>query len=170
MRGQRASLVFGNHSVPVEVIPGRDRATVRTGDGEITLTIRALGDGIYAVTCDARRMIVHHATDGSLHYLHVGGEVYTFQRGSDEGVRRAAAARQHDLRAPMPGVVTQILVREGQAVPAGEPLFVLEGMKMETVIRAAVSSRVSRIHVAPGAQVDGGAIVVEVENLPEGPS
>lgn len=170
MRGQRASLVFGSHSVPVEVIPGRDRATVRTGDGEITLTVRALGDGIYAVTCDARRMIVHHATDGSLHYLHVGGEVYTFQRGSDEGVRRAAAARQHDLRAPMPGVVTRILVREGQAVPAGEPLFVMEAMKMETVIRAAVSSRVVSIRVEPGTQVDGGAVVVEVEDLPEGPS
>lgn len=70
----------------------------------------------------------------------------------------------------MPGVVTRILVREGQAVPAGEPLFVLEAMKMETVIRAAVSSRVARIRVEPGTQVDGGAVVVEVEDLPEGPS
>lgn len=102
MRGQRASLVFGSHSVPVEVIPGRDRATVRTGDGEITLTVRALDDGIYAVTCDARRMIVHHATDGSLHYLHVGGEVYTFQRGSDEGAGAPLPAASMTYARPCP--------------------------------------------------------------------
>jgi pyruvate carboxylase subunit B len=69
----------------------------------------------------------------------------------------------------MPGVVTHILVTEGQVVAAGEPLFVLEAMKMETVIRAAAASVVTSVRAVPGARVDGGAIVVEVDRLPGDP-
>jgi biotin carboxyl carrier protein len=49
-------------------------------------------------------------------------------------------------------------------VSPGDPLFVVEAMKMENVVRAPASGRVTRVHAASGAQVDAGAIVVEVED------
>ncbi|MCL6554021.1 MAG: hypothetical protein K6W08_13000 [Firmicutes bacterium] len=63
----------------------------------------------------------------------------------------------------MPGLVTRILVEAGQAVDAGQPLCVLEAMKMETVVTSPAAGRVTRIAVAPGSQVEGGAVLVEVE-------
>ncbi|MCS7172483.1 MAG: hypothetical protein N0A24_03600 [Armatimonadetes bacterium] len=51
-------------------------------------------------------------------------------------------------------------------VEHGEPLYVLEAMKMETVMRAPVRARVVAIRVEPGSQVAGGAAVVELELLP----
>lgn len=173
MRDERLSLIFGGRAIPVDARVVGDRAVVRVENDEMTLTVRPLGGGRYAVTCDGPRMIAHHATDGRLHYLHVGGEVYTFQREARtsqrdraEGVGRpAAATHHHDTGAPMPGLVTQVLVQEGQTVAAGEPLFVVEAMKMEHIVRAPKACRVTGVKVGPGTQVEGGAIVVEVEDL-----
>jgi biotin carboxyl carrier protein len=80
-----------------------------------------------------------------------------------EAVPGAGVGAPWQARAPMPGLVTRILVEAGQAVDAGQPLCVLEAMKMETVVTSPAAGRVTRIAVAPGSQVEGGAVLVEVE-------
>jgi biotin carboxyl carrier protein len=135
---------------------------------EVLVTIEALSPGVYAVTVDGRRHLVHYAGDRARHFVHVDGETYLFESDpAAAGPGPAAVARHHDLRAPMPGLVTQVFVEEGQRVAAGDPLFGLEAMKMEHVVRAAAAGRVTSVAVAPGTQVEGGAIVVDVEDLPE---
>jgi 3-methylcrotonyl-CoA carboxylase alpha subunit len=67
----------------------------------------------------------------------------------------------------MPGVVTRVLVQPGQMVGEGDPLCVVEAMKMEHLVRAVRPGRVIRI-TEPGTQIEGGAIVVEVEDPVEG--
>jgi biotin carboxyl carrier protein len=93
----------------------------------------------------------------------VDAETYTFERGHAE--KRERGTPGHDVRAPMPGVVTRVFVREGQDVAPGDPLYVVEAMKIETVIRAPAAGRVERIHATPGTQIEGGAIVIEVKSL-----
>jgi acetyl/propionyl-CoA carboxylase alpha subunit len=80
------------------------------------------------------------------------------------------AQRQHGagggdstVTAPMPGTVIRVLAGEGDAVQARQPLLVLEAMKMETPLVAPYEAIVSRIHVAEGDQVAGGALLVELE-------
>ncbi|MCL6498971.1 MAG: hypothetical protein K6U07_02935 [Firmicutes bacterium] len=63
----------------------------------------------------------------------------------------------------MPGLLTRVLVEPGQVVAAGQPLYVVEAMKMETVVRAARPARVLRVLAREGEQVEGGAVVVELE-------
>ena len=78
------------------------------------------------------------------------------------------AAGHASLEAPMSGTVVKILVDEGQAVAAREPLVVLEAMKMEHTIAAPYAGVVTRIHYTVGQLVAGGAPLVELDAQPEG--
>lgn len=63
----------------------------------------------------------------------------------------------------MPGLVLRVLATVGQAVRAGEPLVVLEAMKMEQTIKTAIEGRVSAIRVKPGDVVSPGQTLVEID-------
>ena len=67
------------------------------------------------------------------------------------------------LRCPMPGLVVQINVAVGQPVRAGEPLAIVEAMKMENVLRAERDATVSAIVVAPGDSLAVDAVIMEFE-------
>ena len=71
------------------------------------------------------------------------------------------------LLALMPGRVVRILVRPGDRVDAGQPLVIMESMKMETELAAAVAGRVARIHVEAGQVVGQGDALVDIEPAPE---
>ncbi len=62
----------------------------------------------------------------------------------------------------MPGLVVDVLVQAGQAVEQGDVLLTQESMKMQMQLRAPFAGRVKAVHVAPGEQVDKGALMVEV--------
>ena len=168
MSTRRIRMNFGDIAMVVDLMSDRDRLTARVGDNDVTLSIQPLSGGAYVVTSAGHASIVYYAVDGRTHLLHIDGQVYRFQRGRPETDRPGAVnAHSQDLGAPMPGIVSQVFVQEGQIVTAGDPLFVVEAMKMEHVVRAVRASRVAKVRAALGAQVDGGAIVVEVENVTE---
>jgi biotin carboxyl carrier protein len=77
--------------------------------------------------------------------------------------RTAAHAGPHELRAPIPGRVVSIAVTEGEEVQAGQPLLVLEAMKMENQLCAEGAGKIERVLVSPGATVEGGQVLVIVQ-------
>ena len=74
-------------------------------------------------------------------------------------MRRLSAAEAQsahadgELRAPMPGQVLLVPVAVGDTVAAGDPVVVLESMKMELVLAAPIDGSVTELTVAPGDQV-----------------
>jgi propionyl-CoA carboxylase alpha chain len=64
---------------------------------------------------------------------------------------------------PMPGLLTQIIVAEGQEVKAGEPLVVVEAMKMENVLRAERDGRVAKLRARPGDSLAVDQVILELE-------
>jgi biotin carboxyl carrier protein len=66
------------------------------------------------------------------------------------------------IKAPIPGLVTRILVQEGQEVQADQPVVVLEAMKMENEIRAPFDGVITTIAAEPGQSVVRGAVLAEV--------
>ena len=66
-------------------------------------------------------------------------------------------------RSPVAGVVVRIPAELGQAVQAGDPVVVLEAMKMETLITAAVAGTVKSVLVKIGEPVQGGQALFELE-------
>jgi pyruvate carboxylase subunit B len=74
-----------------------------------------------------------------------------------------ALAGGGEVRAPMPGLVLDLFVEEGEAVEAEQELLVLEAMKMENELRAPARGTVTAIHVASGDAVDKNQLLVEIE-------
>lgn len=66
------------------------------------------------------------------------------------------------VKAPIPGLVTQVLVQEGQELQADQPLIILEAMKMENEIRAPFAGVVGSIAVTPGDSVARNAVLVRI--------
>ncbi len=65
-----------------------------------------------------------------------------------------------DCIAPMPGLVLDILVQPDEAVEAGQPIVILEAMKMENVIKASIACTIDEIRVAAHETVEKGQILV----------
>ncbi len=63
----------------------------------------------------------------------------------------------------MPGNIVDVLVAEGDAVEAGQPLLITEAMKMETEIQAPISGTVAKIYVAKGDNVNPNEALLEIE-------
>ncbi|MEI7643089.1 MAG: acetyl-CoA carboxylase biotin carboxylase subunit [Chloroflexales bacterium] len=69
------------------------------------------------------------------------------------------------LCAPMPGTLIKVLVRAGESVSEGQPLLVLEAMKMEHTLLAPYASTVRRLPFAAGSSVAGGADLIDLEPI-----
>ena len=67
------------------------------------------------------------------------------------------------IRAQMPGKIIRVTCKEGQIVAQGDPLLVMEAMKMENEIRASVSGKVSKLSVAEGHAVETGADLCRID-------
>lgn len=65
--------------------------------------------------------------------------------------------------APLQGKLSVVLVKEGDALNTGTPLFVIEAMKMESTVSAAREGKVKKIHINPGTMVDQNDVVIEME-------
>lgn len=65
--------------------------------------------------------------------------------------------------APLQGKLSSVLVKEGEAVKAGSPLFVIEAMKMESTVSAAKEGKIKKVHIPSGTMVDQNDVVVEME-------
>ena len=75
---------------------------------------------------------------------------------------KGAAGAGTPVKAPLPGVVTKVLVQNGQAVKKGETVIVLEAMKMENNINAECDGAITGICVAPGDSVKEGTTLLTI--------
>ena len=71
------------------------------------------------------------------------------------------------ITAPMPGLVKQVFVSLGQEVAQGDPIVVLEAMKMQHTLRAADVGQVQQITVTENMQVDAGQVMAVIVPLSE---
>ncbi len=76
----------------------------------------------------------------------------------------------NEIVSPMPGKVVKVLVKEGDAVLAGQPLIVISAMKMESEYKAGVDGVVTKINCQAGDTVEANKalIVIDAEVKPEG--
>ena len=157
-------LRLNGDDVPCEVTRSGEEWLVAVRGRTVGIRVTTLEPGLAAVEFEGRTRLARWTEDGSRVYLHLDG--YTLAYGVGRGTPRAGGrhtAGADELLAPMPGAVTQVYVEPGDAVRPGQPLAVVEAMKMEHVIRAPRAGVVRAVRVRAPQRVEGGAVVVEID-------
>ena len=108
------------------------------------LHIRAQGNSAYAVMVNGRHLVAQ------------------VEKGNGKNRKRNETVNGGAIKAPMPGMVVDILVKEGQEVNSGEPLVVLESMKMQMQLRSPVVGHVSKVTAQNRSHVEKGALLIQV--------
>ncbi len=70
--------------------------------------------------------------------------------------------KANDIKAPMPGIILSINVKEGQEVKEGETLLILEAMKMENAIGSPKDGVIKSIFIKSGETVEKGELLIEM--------
>lgn len=81
----------------------------------------------------------------------------------DMGMDTQAVKKVKDLKAPMPGLIREVKVKEGDVLAPGDPVLILEAMKMENVLKAPAAAVVKSLKVQAGDKVEKNAILILFE-------
>ncbi|MFI0371845.1 biotin carboxylase N-terminal domain-containing protein [Actinomadura sp. 1N219] len=149
---------------PVEVrVQGR-AASARVaigGDPPVTASLTRP----FTLTYAGRTTSFEAARDGRTLWLGRAGSAWALaEHVRAEGGADAAAAGDGVLRSPMPGTVLAVKAAEGDRVAEGQPLVVVEAMKMEHTVTAPLSGVVAKLPVRAGAQVALDAVLAVIEH------
>lgn len=79
------------------------------------------------------------------------------------GFGKASIKQVKEIKAPMPGLVLEIAVTDGQRVREGDKLLILEAMKMENSIMIQTNAIIKKVLVSAGQAVEKGQVLVELE-------
>lgn len=82
---------------------------------------------------------------------------------NDLGMDVGSSNKDNDVKAPMPGRILEILVKEGDTIAKGDGLIVLEAMKMENIIKSTREGVLKHIQTAEGDNVEKDAILLSYE-------
>jgi pyruvate carboxylase subunit B len=114
------------------------------------------GGGAYSVRVDGRSFDV--TVDGD--QVKVGGKVFEVAVGdgaASSGNQASDAGTQIEVAAHMPGKVIRVAADAGAWVEAGDPVIIIEAMKMEVPVPAPSAGEVAQVNVSVGEQVASGA-------------
>ncbi|KAB2867049.1 MAG: biotin/lipoyl-binding protein [Anaerolineae bacterium] len=156
----------------IQLEPNRDgNYTALIGDKAYKVEVKRLQSGYMMLLINGKRLHAYTTTSRNtqtgLQKRHVAlvdreARLYELAKPQPNNRRKTASAGSGNLTAQMPGQVTQVLVKEGDMVTQGQPLMLLEAMKMEIRLTAPQEGRVTRLFVKQGDTVERGQQLAEV--------
>lgn len=152
-----------------------DRHEVTANEGSFVVNgqrlsadIRPLGPGHWHVIVDLKGYDVRLSEGREGKEMTINGNIYSVEVQDrmtellrSMGMNMATGAKATEVKAPMPGLVLRIEAAPGQNVSKGDPLLVLEAMKMENVIKSPADGTVKSIEVTKGQAVEKGQSLVK---------
>jgi biotin carboxyl carrier protein len=146
--------------------PGAPWALPKNGAVDLVKT----GPGQYSVMLDGRShraLVLKSDPESNTVRLRIGAHTYTVQLEDEQahlmselGLDKSAGVAVKEIKAPMPGLVLKILVKEGDTVKKNDAIIILEAMKMENVIKSPGDAVVKKIHVQEKTAVEKGQLLV----------
>ncbi len=162
----RLEYAYHGRTFAVEMERATSRRWIATIDGRThKFEITADESGHVIVRTDSRESAWSVERQPLRLVLRCGARQYTLGRvrPSSAGMSRAATGlHTGEMLAPMPGRVVRVLVAEGDAVVARQPLVLLEAMKIEHIVESSVDGVVRLVRCEAGQRVAEGEILIEV--------
>lgn len=94
---------------------------------------------------------------------HINIEDSYDQMVKEMGLLVNTAQKLNNIKAPMPGLILEVMVKPGDEITEGTPLLILSAMKMENMILSEGAGVVKSVEVKKGESVDKGQLVIEME-------
>lgn len=136
----------GGRAVALDVVALSQRElSVRVGSRVLDLTVEGEPPQLGVVASGVRTYVAVESERNRVAARAAGG---------------GAAAKARDVKAPMPGRIIKVFVAEGDAVEAGQPVVIVEAMKMENEVKAKGPGVVAKVHAQVGATVEANATLV----------
>ncbi len=130
----------------------------------VRCTVTPWGPSRYRVaTPDGHVTVVAVAGNAPGVWACADGHTYEFDVGQSPRARAAARTSAGEMTPPMPATVVKVAVAAGVRIEAGDPVVILEAMKMELTIRASHAGLVRAVRCAVGDLVRPGAVLVEID-------
>jgi biotin carboxyl carrier protein len=77
------------------------------------------------------------------------------------GMNQTAANKVNSIKAPMPGLIIDLKINAGDTVKQGDPLLILEAMKMENILKSPGEGVIKKVKVKKGDNVEKGQVLIE---------
>jgi len=149
-----------------------DNEQITLNGGKIDWDIQPIGPDHYHVIAGSRSMDIRVLSiENKLkeYAITINGKHFEVKLGNDldillqkMGMRNKITGAMADVKAPMPGLVLDILVNEGELVEKGSSLLILEAMKMENIIKASGTGTVKSIKVKKRDAVEKNQLLIEM--------
>ncbi len=131
---------------------------VKSGPGQYSLVVNGRSHRVLVLKEDVENRTVR---------MRIGAHTYTVQIEDEQarlmhelGLDKAMSVVVKEIKAPMPGLVLRLLVKEGDVVKKNDPIIILEAMKMENVIKCPGDAVVSKVHAQEKTAVEKGQLLV----------
>ena len=135
---------------------------ITTLDGRrINVRLNGVNHFIECLECDLEKKTIRLMINDAIYNLELLDEVD--QMVDSLGLEAGIDERSSDVIAPMPGKILEYRVKVGQEVQEGDPLVILEAMKMENILKATGPGVIEEIHGDPGQTVDKGTLLITLE-------
>ena len=138
---------------------------------QVTINILPINPYYYNILIDCRSFNLEVLTlngNSNTPVLRVNNSVITgeLRTALDEllnkmGMNKTIAASVGEIKAPMPGLILQILVKSGMSIKKGDPILILEAMKMENIIKSPVDGIIKNIKAKERESVSKNQILIE---------
>ena len=157
--------LYNGNEHRIDVAPASNARLMIEVDGEI-LILESLycADGHIRGLLDGKPVAAEILSDDLAVHLSLPSGSYSLTKPAPPAVEDTGpgASAVGGLTAPMPGTVVQVFVSEGDEVEEGQPLLVLEAMKMEQTVLSPRAGTIESPPPVPGTLVKGGATLVEI--------
>jgi glutaconyl-CoA/methylmalonyl-CoA decarboxylase subunit gamma len=164
----RYFVTLDDNEIPIDVtaVPGGGfdvRVDDRRVDADVVELANALsvriGHRVIDLTVEGKPPTLGVVASGHRAYVEVESER---QKAASAARGARGGGAQDAVISPMPGRIVKILVEPGQEVASGDPVIVVEAMKMENELRAPRDGTIGKILVAVGDRVEGSTMLIEL--------
>lgn len=129
-------------------------------DGRLSILMDSESYTAYPIALDHQKKELTLRVNGVIYHLAIQEPIDLLLQKM--GLNMNLTKKAEAIKAPMPGLILNIMVTEGQTLKKGDPVLILEAMKMENVFKAPEDALVKSIKIKTGQAVEKGAILIEL--------